>query len=82
AIENAGSYKPCTKAAVQKIEPTLNSGPTFTVKPAEKTYTILVTADTSAHHFEIKRLATGVVEYPCSPKAKGGCPSSQSWISG
>ena len=82
ATENAGSYKVCTKAALQKIEPTLNGGPTFTVKVAEKTYTIAVTAETSKHTFEIKRLATGAVEYPCSPKATGGCPSGKSWING
>ncbi len=82
STENGGSYKSCSKAAVQKLEPTLNSGPTFALTVAEKTYTIAVTAKVSSDKFEIKRLATGLMEYPCTPKATGGCPSSKSWING
>ncbi len=81
STENEGKYTNCAKAQLLKLEPALNNAPTFTAVPTEKNmgYTIVVTAKTTGDKFEIKRKATGVVEYPCSPKATGGCPASKSW---
>lgn len=84
STENGGSYTNCKKAQLLKLEPALNDAPTFTAAPAEtgKGYKITVTADTSKHKFEVKRLAGGQLEYPCTPKAAGGCPASKSWKGG
>lgn len=81
STENNGKYTNCAKAQLLKLEPALNGVPTFTAVSAESGsgYTIAVTAKTTGDKFEIKRKATGVVEYPCSPKATGGCPASKSW---
>lgn len=81
STENDGKYTNCAKAQLLKLEPALKGVPTFTAVSAEagSGYTIAVTAATSKDKFEIKRKATGVVEYPCSPKATGGCPASKSW---
>ncbi|HSS43389.1 MAG TPA: prepilin-type N-terminal cleavage/methylation domain-containing protein [Solirubrobacterales bacterium] len=81
STENNGKYTNCAKAQLLKLEPALNGLPTFTASSAESGsgYTISVKAKTTEHTFEIKRKATGVVEYPCSPKATGGCPASKSW---
>lgn len=83
STENGGEYKNCkAEATLEKIEPTLKSAPKFTVKPKKVGgYLIKVTAETSEDKFEIERLPTGELKYPCSPKAKGGCPSSKSWAS-
>lgn len=81
SLENGGKYTNCAKAQLLKLEPALKGVPTFTAASAEagSGYTIAVTAETSKDKFEIKRRATGVLEYPCSPKATGGCPASKSW---
>jgi type IV pilus assembly protein PilA len=83
STENAGSYTSCSVEALQKIEPTLNSGPTFTT-PAHTAngYEITVTAETTNDKFEIVRKPGGELEFPCSPKEKGGCPSTKSWKNG
>ena len=84
STENDGLYTNCKKeATLEKIEPTLSGDPTFEVKaPAKGGYTIIVKAETTEHKFEIKRSASGELEYPCTPKAKGGCPASKSWQNG
>jgi prepilin-type N-terminal cleavage/methylation domain-containing protein len=81
STENEGNYTNCAKAQLLKLEPALNGLPTFTAESKESGagYTIVVTAKTTGHKFEIKRKATGVIEYPCSPKATGGCPASKIW---
>jgi prepilin-type N-terminal cleavage/methylation domain-containing protein len=83
STENGGSYTNCKKAQLLKLEPALNAAPSFTAAPAEEDgYKIVVTADTSEDTFTIKRRASGELEYPCTPKATGGCPASKSWKSG
>lgn len=78
---NDGKYTNCAKAQLLKLEPALKGAPTFTAASAESGsgYTIAVTAKTTGDKFEIKRKASGVMEYPCSPKATGGCPASKIW---
>ena len=79
--ENDGEYGSCKKAQLLKLEPALNSLPSFTAQSAEEGsgYKITVTADSSEDKFKINRLASGAMEYPCSPKATGGCPASKIW---
>lgn len=76
ATENQGSYTNCTKAALEAIEPTLTSGPAFTITPefTGKGYKVAVTAESSGHVFEIKRAENGALTYPCATKGTGGCP--------
>ncbi len=84
STENAGSYAGCNEAAVRKIEPTLNSGPKFTVEPTEggKAYEITVEAEATGHKFGIDRSKEGGLTFPCSPEKQGACPSGGSWKSG
>jgi prepilin-type N-terminal cleavage/methylation domain-containing protein len=81
STENEGNYTNCEKAQLLKLEPALKNITTFSAESKESGagYTIAVTAESSKDKFEIKRKATGVIEYPCSPKAAGGCPASKSW---
>jgi type IV pilus assembly protein PilA len=70
-----GTYVGCDETALKAIEPTLN-GVTFTTTGlAVNTYTIKVTSSPATQFFEIKRLATGVIEFPCSVAGTGGCPA-------
>jgi len=86
ATENGGTYTNCKKeATLEKIEPTLSNGPQFKVTPTEEGEGYKIKVETEAvppHKFEIKRYASGELEYPCTPKAKGGCPSSKEWQNG
>jgi type IV pilus assembly protein PilA len=81
STENEGKYTNCAKAQLLKLEPALKNITTFSAASKESGagYTISVKAESSEDTFEIKRKATGVIEYPCSPKATGGCPASKSW---
>lgn len=81
STENEGDYTNCEKAQLLKLEPALKNITTFSAASAESGsgYKISVKAESSGDTFEIKRKATGVIEYPCSPKATGGCPASKSW---
>lgn len=83
STENAGVYTSCSVTAMKKIEPTLNSGPTFTVTlPAKGGYTIAVTAETTKNKFDIVRSASGEITFSCTTKGKAGCPSTGSWVNG
>lgn len=86
STENAGLYTNCKKAAtLEKIEQTLSSAPKFTVTPIEEGEGYKIKVETEAtppHKFEIKRLASGELEFLCTPKAKGGCPASKNWQNG
>ena len=83
STENTGVYTSCTAAALKKIEPTLNGGPTFTVTtPAKGGYTIAVTAETTKDKFDIVRSASGAMTFTCTTKGKAGCPSTGSWVNG
>jgi type IV pilus assembly protein PilA len=84
STDNAGSYAACNEAALQKIEPTLTSGPKFTVEPTEggKGYEITVEAESAGHKFGIDRSKEGNLTYPCSPEKQGACPPGGSWSGG
>jgi type IV pilus assembly protein PilA len=79
ATEHSGSYLECTSALLKGIEPTLNSGPAFTVTPVGakgEGYTLTVTAETTGHTFTIERNGEGKLAYTCTPAGSGGCPGS------
>jgi type IV pilus assembly protein PilA len=75
ATENSGEYTNCTKAKLEAIEPTLTGAPfALTPVPTANTYTITVTSTPATQTFSIEREASGQLKYPCTVKAKGGCP--------
>jgi type IV pilus assembly protein PilA len=78
ATDNSGSYAGMTAGALQGIEPALNNSNLAVSGIANNTYTVTVTADTTNRQFSIDRLATGVLDYDCTP-AGGGCPTNGKW---
>ncbi|HEV7483492.1 MAG TPA: type II secretion system protein [Solirubrobacterales bacterium] len=86
ATENSGEYTLCTKAKLEAIEPTLKGAP-FELNPAPSAtgYTVIVTSVPSTQTFSIERKTTGELAYPCTVKAKGGCPevgATGNWAGG
>jgi type IV pilus assembly protein PilA len=90
ATENGGSYEGITPAALNKIEPSINTTNTKEVDlttaqeisgSSGKGYEVTVTAQNTGDKFTIKRLATGVVEHTCASAATGckGEKTSASW---
>jgi type IV pilus assembly protein PilA len=78
ATDNSNSYEPCTQVALNAIEPTIpaaNGGITIVKSPNSYEITVAATGG-SGDTFTIKRLSTGVMEYPCTAAGKGGCPGS------
>ena len=83
STENSGLYTSCSPATLKKVEPTLKSGPTFTVKtPPEGGYTVAVTAETTKNKFDIVRSASGEMTFSCTTKGKAGCASTGNWANG
>ncbi len=84
STDNSGSYSNCNQAAIKKIEPSLNSGPKFTITPTEagEGYEINVEAEVTGHTFGIDRSKEGILTYPCMPPEQGACPHSGSWKGG
>jgi type IV pilus assembly protein PilA len=77
ATDNQGSYAGATAGALQTIEPALNNA-NLTVAATNNTYTVTVTADTTARDFSIARAGTGQLSYACAPVG-GGCPPGGNW---
>jgi type IV pilus assembly protein PilA len=77
ATDNNGSYTPCDVAALKVIEPTLPGEPTLTADTTTVAggYEVKVLSSPTTQTFSIKRSATGVLTYPCTESAKGGCPT-------
>lgn len=83
ATDNSNSYTNCDYAALKLIEPTL---PAATVALSGKeglavvktatTYTLTVTAGSTANTFSVKREADGTMKYECT--GSGGC-SGGTW---
>jgi type IV pilus assembly protein PilA len=93
STENNGSYVGATVAKLQKIEPTVSAesttpeGEGATASEgikltglASNKYTI-ESISSNAHTFKIVN-TEGAMTYPCTPKEKGGCPSTGSWANG
>jgi type IV pilus assembly protein PilA len=88
ATEHSGLYTGATNAELQKIEPTVQSKPaktgeeglTITVGTSGKEYTLTSTAS-NGHEYTIKNVE-GKLEFTCTPKEKGGCPSTGNWANG
>ena len=73
--DNNGEYSAtkCTLTQLREIEPTIPAtGVTAVGNTPAGGYTITVTG--SSGNFQIIRLGTGAMEYPCSAGGKGGCP--------
>jgi type IV pilus assembly protein PilA len=84
ATEHNGSYVGSEVAGeLTKIEPTLSSatltivGPAAAAKPTATGYKITSKA-TTTHEFSIENNA-GAIKFECTPKEKGGCPSTGNW---
>ncbi|HEU4598430.1 MAG TPA: type II secretion system protein [Solirubrobacterales bacterium] len=78
STDHNGTYTGATVVELEKIEPTLSSAEL--VIPAEKIkaneYEIVSKA--GEHEFKVINKA-GTLEFPCTPKEKGGCPSTGFW---
>jgi type IV pilus assembly protein PilA len=84
ATEHNGSYLNSEVAGeLTKIEPTLSSasltitGPAAAAKPTATGYKLSSKASTT-HEFAIENNA-GTLTFSCTPKEKGGCPSTGNW---
>ena len=79
ATDNGGSYATCNIAALQAIEPTINSTVAVTAS-GTSSYTLTATS-TTTNTFQIVRASGGAVTYPCTTtastgKASAGCPAA------
>ena len=79
ATDNSGSYAGIAVdgAELKTIEPALNNADLAVVAAADS-YTVTVTAETTARDFSIARADTGVLTYDCNPEG-GGCPPGGDW---
>lgn len=84
ATDNNGSYEGATVAKLQKIEPTVEAESAAAGKQGLKLNGLsatgyeIVSTSSNGHEFKIKN-AAGTMTYECSPKEKGGCPSTEKW---
>src|SRR5215210_6095276 len=78
STDNNGVYTGATKAALKAIEPTLNdvADADMTVTITSPTqYTVGVKQPATGNDFTVIRLASGALDYDCTVKGDGGCPS-------
>jgi type IV pilus assembly protein PilA len=86
ATEHGGSYVGATPAELKKIEPEVaeesKEGKEGILLEgiASNKYTIK-SVSSNGHSFSIVN-NEGALTYPCTPKEKGGCPSTESWSNG
>ena len=86
STENNGSYVGATIAKLQAIEPTVANESKESKEGilleglASNKYT-LKSVSSNGHTFSIVN-NEGAMSYPCTPKEKGGCPSTESWANG
>lgn len=86
STENNGSYVGATVEKLRKIEPTVaaeskeGSEGILLEGLASNKYT-LKSVSSNGHTFSIVN-TEGAMSYPCTPKEKGGCPSTESWANG
>ncbi len=79
--ENDGSYSGCNVNALRALDPGLPKSPTLKVSAPKSgtTYTITVRSNPTSQTFKVRRKANGLVDYPCTAAAVGGCPGSKQW---
>jgi type IV pilus assembly protein PilA len=83
ATDSSGNYTACTKAELEKYEPSLKTNAAkeaaiTTVTPTATTY-VIVAESTSKDTFTITREATGEIKRTCTQVTGGrGCPTN-SW---
>lgn len=73
ATDNGGSYTGATVAALDAIEPTIDSTVSIVGTPNSTDYTVRATSVTG-RTFDVVR-AGGTFTFPCNP-AGGGCPAA------
>jgi type IV pilus assembly protein PilA len=84
ATDNNGSYEGATVAKLQAIEPTVEAESAAAGKQGLKLAELgptkyeIISTSSNGHEFKIKNVS-GTMTYKCSPKEKGGCPSSEEW---
>ena len=82
STDNNGVYTGATKAILKGIEPTLNdvADADMTVTITSPTqYTVGVKQPATGNDFTITRLASGALDYDCTVKGDGGCPTDGNW---
>jgi type IV pilus assembly protein PilA len=79
ATDNGGSYAgvAANGSQLKTIEGALNNA-TLAVVSTANSYTVTVTATTTARTFSIARNSSGVLSYNCGPVG-GGCPPGGAW---
>jgi type IV pilus assembly protein PilA len=80
ATDNDGAYTGATIGSLRTIEPTLNdvADADFSLTAGADSYEVGVRSS-AGQTFTIERLSTGVVDYDCSPRTTGGCPTDGNW---
>ena len=79
ATDNDGSYAGATPLILQGIETSLNDANALAVTSSANDYTVEADANDTGNHFEISRLATGVLDSDCTTQGQGGCPTGGKW---
>jgi type IV pilus assembly protein PilA len=88
ATEHEGSYTSISKAALEKIEPTLKNKEGAELVEAKEVgskgegYIVKAEAISTKDTFSVERTATGEFTHKCtaaSTSNRGGCPSSGTW---
>jgi type IV pilus assembly protein PilA len=82
STDNNGAYTSMTTAELEKYEPTLKDHTTATPNVASassSSYKVESTSVSTSDKFSIERNSNGEIVRECSPKSKGGCPSSGDW---
>jgi type IV pilus assembly protein PilA len=78
ATENSGEYTNCEASDLETIEPTLSGAEVTVPKHVAKEYDLSVEGSSGA--FEIKRLESGKLEYPCESPGEGGCSKGEGGV--
>jgi type IV pilus assembly protein PilA len=82
STDHNGSYKGATVAELKKIEPTIKESKEgsegIVVKEAEPLKYIIESISSNTHVFTVENNA-GTMNFTCTPKEKGGCPSTGNW---
>jgi type IV pilus assembly protein PilA len=79
STDHNGSYTGADEEELEKIEPTLSNAE-FTATPTAsgEGYTIVVTGSKATQTFSVVN-EEGTLEFPCTTKEVGGCPSTEDW---
>jgi type IV pilus assembly protein PilA len=79
-VDSGGSYAECDVEALREIDPGLPASPTMKTNAlSANAYTIVIQSVPKTRTFKIKRTKKGEVEFTCTAKGEGGCPSTEEW---